>query len=159
MSAPISPTIAVVDNDADRYSFLHKLQQHKRAQLLFFPDGRSALRVTSVLTPSFWLVNDRLTDMRGLDCVEMLVELHPDARVFLIADEYNVDDERQCFRFARVKYLCRPLDVQWLSRLLPSISAIRPETDGPDIKSSVSVADRIENHQTTRGPTRAPPDD
>lgn len=120
MSQPYLPTIAVVDGNGERYPFLTELERRGRLQVTFLENGRMALRVSSALEPAFWLVNDQLIDMRGIDCIEMLVALHPEARFFLIADTYEANDERLCFRFKRVKYLCRPLDSQWLSRLLKS---------------------------------------
>lgn len=121
------PLVAVVDGDPHRYPFLITLQQQARARLVSLHDGRSALRASnSTLSEvAFWLVNDELADMRGIECIEMLAEVHADSRFFLIADEYKAQDERSCFRFSRVKYLCRPLDTQWLSRLLQSVIGAR----------------------------------
>jgi DNA-binding response OmpR family regulator len=120
MYAPHLPTVAVVDGNVNRYPFLTKLAQQKRTLVLYFSDGRSALRSSRAWSPSFWLVNHALDDMSGIDCIEMLVELTPETRFYLIADAYSADEERLCFRFANVKYLCRPLDELWLSRLLPA---------------------------------------
>jgi two-component SAPR family response regulator len=126
--------VAVVDSDSDRYAFLAKICDQGRACARYFADGRSTLRLSGVFDAPFWLVNEELADMRGIDCIEMLVELYPDSRFFLIADQYNADDERMCFRFARVKYLCRPLDSQWLGRLLQSAFVLPKQpsqADGP----------------------------
>ena len=113
-------TIVVVDKDPDRYAFLNRLQ----ARVIFLPDGRTAVRLSHSLQHAFWLVNSQLVDMPGFECIEMLVDLYPNSRFFLIDDAYDAEQERHCFRFTQAKYLCRPLDIQWLARLLQS----RPTT-------------------------------
>ena len=130
----LNPIVAIVDGNADRYPFLVDLERQGRARVVVVGDGRTALRISASCEPAFWLVNDWLEDMRGIDCIEMLIDLYPDARFFLIADEYNANEERLCFRFKRVKYLCRPLDALWLGRLLHSV--IRPpRATGSDSRS------------------------
>ncbi len=154
--------VAVVDGNPHRYAFLADLQDQGRVQLILLENGRSALRLSAPLEPSFWLVNDQLADMRGIDCIEMLVALYPDARYFLIADEYDANEERLCFRFMRVKYLCRPLDALWLGRLLRSVMrpVMRPQraSDGDEsIPPAVEPRQHSANHHTKRDATRAPP--
>ncbi len=153
----LNPIVAIVDGNADRYPFLVDLERQGRARVVVVGDGRTALRISASCEPAFWLVNDQLDDMRGIDCIEMLVDLYPDARFFLIADEYNANEERLCFRFKRVKYLCRPLDALWLGRLLHSVIRLPPATGGnarssPRHNSPESTPTRNSNVDAPRAP-------
>ena len=140
MNAPNPVTIVVVDDDPHRYEFLSR----QRARVIYLPDGCSALRLSTSFQQAYWLVNSQLPDMTGIECIEMLVELYPQSRLFLIGDHYEADVERLCFRFPGVKYVCRPLDVQWLGRLLQSPPLIKPSSEArPGSKRPHKVPSRF----------------
>ena len=147
MNAPSSLLVAVVGNE-QTCSFLDELQLHGKLRRVMLSSARAALRwphrpaadraingataepgesppgygpaATEMPQPLFWLISRRLPDMDGIALVEMLVQQHAEARFYLIDDRYDAEAERTCFRFARVKYLCRPLDELWLRRVLQS---------------------------------------
>ena len=142
MNTPGLPIIVVIDSHADRYVFLAQLTNDGDARVMMLPDARAALRLSQTPYYLVWFVDSRLPDMRGIDCIEMLVQLYPHSRYYLIADEYDADEERLCFRFRHVKYVCRPLDVQWLSRSLKFLVTRRAGDDDGTPSEPRRVASR-----------------
>ena len=109
--------VAVVTG-APSLDALAVLESFPHVKISRFDNGRSALRADNAC--NVWIVAANLADMSGLDCVEMLAQLHESSRFFLVADQLHQEDEHRCFQLARVEYLGSPLVAQRLVRLLNS---------------------------------------
>ena len=158
MNTPRLPIIAVIDHNTDRYAFVSRLGDEGDVHVIMLNDARAAPAAISRLNCAVWLVDSRLADIRGIDCIEMLVQLYPQAHYYLIADEYDADEERLCFRFRHVKYLCRPLDVRGLGRLLKShvTRQTDPAAEMPPARCPAEAESAGSAHEH-RGPPRGLP--
>ena len=80
----------------------------------FLISGNDALRFAKRQQSGLWVINTRLSDMSGFDLAAMLRSVRPNALVFIIGDEYCLDDEMQALTQGFAKYLCKPLEPSWL---------------------------------------------
>ena len=55
------------------------------------------------------IINVELPDLSGFDLVEMLQPFPKGTTVFLVADQYAVEDEVRALRLGVSSYLCKPL--------------------------------------------------
>ena len=80
----------------------------------FLSSGNDSLRFAKRCHAGLWVINTQLPDMSGFDLAEMLRSVRPSALVFMIGDEYRLDDEVQALTLGLTKYLCKPLDPAWI---------------------------------------------
>ena len=74
--------------------------------------GRDALRTAHVRAVDLWVVNMSLPDMSGLDLCCMLRQRRP-VHAFVIADRYDVDNERAARVFGAAMFACKPVQAEW----------------------------------------------
>ena len=80
--------------------------------------GNEALRLARRSHPAVWLLNSRLPDMSGFDLAQMLRRIEPHARIFLVSDEYQAEDELQSLTLGLSKHLCKPVEPAWIFQAL-----------------------------------------
>ena len=56
------------------------------------------------------IINVELPDLSGFDLVEMLRPIPKGTAVFLVGDQYALEDELRALRLGVGSYLCKPLD-------------------------------------------------
>lgn len=121
--------VVIVDPSFDRYGDFVAEAQAGTVGLHFCADGRSAMRLARRFRADVWLVSDQLPDVCGLDLVEMLAssvtrsETAPagagDGRkgrgmrsgIFVVADEYRIEDEQRALAAGVAGYLVRPVTI------------------------------------------------
>jgi PleD family two-component response regulator len=145
--------VVVVDASPDRYGDFVQAAQNGEVGLHFCVDGRSAIRLARRFRADIWLVSADLPDMAGFDLLEMLSAhvlqgsvdpLLSGSRisldrighgmrsgVFVIADEYSIEDEQRALVSGVAGYLVRPVTVDM-------IRATRAPTE-PDVSKVDSV--------------------
>ena len=123
--------IVIVDASCDRYGDFVQAAQAGEVRLHFCVDGTSAIRLSRRFRADAWLVAVDLPDMSGFDLLEMLVpsvlqaEVDPlrggsslslvrvgeatRSGVFIVSDEYRVEDEQRALESGVAGYLVRPL--------------------------------------------------
>ena len=113
LSAP-SNRIAIVDSSPEDYIELLAAADRPGVSIHFLISGNDALRFARRYHSGLWVINSQLPDMSGFDLAEMLRSVHRSAVVFLIGDEYRLDDEMQALTLGLAKYLCKPLEPSWI---------------------------------------------
>lgn len=125
--------VVIVDPSFDRYGDFVAEAQLGNVGLHFCADGRSAIRLARRFRADVWLVSDQLPDMCGLDLVEMLstpvmqAEVDPmlpgassslgrlgrgmRSGIFVVADEYRIEDEQRALASGVAGYLVRPVTI------------------------------------------------
>ena len=53
--------------------------------------------------------------MSGFDLAQMLRHRKPGVRIFIVGNEYDVEDEIETLSLGLTKYLCKPLDDSWIN--------------------------------------------
>jgi CheY-like chemotaxis protein len=125
--------LVIVDAACDRYADFVAAAQRGEISLHFCVDGRSAVRLARRFRANAWLVAAELPDMSGLDLVDMLSPhvnqggvdpLRGGARIsldrcggtghsaiFVVADDYRLDEEQRALGSGVAGYLVRPVSL------------------------------------------------
>ena len=130
--------VVIVDPSFDRYADFVAEAQAGEVGLHFCIDGRSAMRLVRRFRADVWLVSDQLPDVAGLDLIEMLSaavtrsdavtrsETDPTSTgsssagrsgrgmrsgIFVVADEYRIEDEQRPLAAGVAGYLVRPVTI------------------------------------------------
>lgn len=123
--------IVIVDPACDRYGDFVQAARSGDVGLHFCSDGRSAVRMARRFRADVWLVSTELSDMSGFDLLEMLVPhvTHADvdpmlsgapislgrigegghSAIFMVADDYRLEDEQRTLASGVAGYLVRPI--------------------------------------------------
>lgn len=123
--------IVIVDSACDRYADFVAAARAGEIGLHFCSDGRSAVRMARRFRADVWLVSTDLADMSGFDLLEMLSThvVHGDvdpmlsgsrisldrlgeaqrSAIFMVADEYRLEDEQRALVSGIAGYLVRPI--------------------------------------------------
>jgi len=123
--------IVIVDPACDRYADFVAAARAGEVGLHFCSDGRSAVRMARRFRADVWLVSTELADMSGFDLLEMLSthvvhgEVDPmlsgarisldrlgegqRSAIFMVADEYRLEDEQRALVSGIAGYLVRPI--------------------------------------------------
>jgi DNA-binding response OmpR family regulator len=99
--------IVVTDPRPKDYRDLTALAGEQGWHVHFLTSGRAAIQFAPRGHPALWVINVRLPDMLGFDLLEMLRAQAVAARVFVVADHYDAEDERQACRRGADLYLCK----------------------------------------------------
>jgi DNA-binding response OmpR family regulator len=123
--------IVIVDPACDQYADFVQAARAGEIGLHFCSDGRSAVRMARRFRADVWLVGTELADMSGFDLLEMLSThvVHGDvdpmlsgsrislgrlgegqrSAIFMVADEYRLEDEQRALVSGIAGYLVRPI--------------------------------------------------
>jgi CheY-like chemotaxis protein len=116
MKQILTPSIRVAIVDASPQDYCALLADAGRpgVSIHFLIDGNDTLRFAKRCHCGLWVINRQLPDMSGFDLAQMLRSVRPSALIFLIAEQYNLDDELQTLTLGLAKYLCKPLEPAWI---------------------------------------------
>jgi DNA-binding response OmpR family regulator len=116
MKLPSAPSIriTIVDSAPQDYVALLAAADAPGVSIHFLSSGNDALRFARRCHSELWVINSQLPDMSGFDLAEMLRSVRRSTLVFLIGDEYRLDDEMQALTLGLAKYLCKPLEPSWV---------------------------------------------
>ncbi len=128
-ASPQPITIAIVNANSSDYDELLSVTDSSNVSVCFLSKGSDALRLVRRWDIDLWIVNAALADMSGFDLAQLLRRSRRGARIFLIDDEYRVDNELRALSQGMTKYLCKPLDPAWifgwaLPRLAPAMAFV-----------------------------------
>lgn len=123
--------VVIIDPACDRYGDFVRAAQVGDVGLHFCCDGRSAVRMARRFRADVWLVSSELQDMSGFDLLEMLSPhvVHGDvdpmlagarislgrigevtrSAVFIVGDEYRLEEEQRALASGIAGYLVRPV--------------------------------------------------
>ena len=78
-----------------------------------FANGREALRSNPEESPTMWMINAQLTDMRGADLVAMLRSRGSNNPMTIVSDSYSVEDEMEARQLGTM-YFVKPIEQELL---------------------------------------------
>jgi len=131
--------VVIVDPKIELYGDFVQEAQEGNVGLHFCVDGRSAVRLARRFRADVWLVSDQLPDIDGLDLVEMLapqvmqanvdptrsgstrslsnVDRNERSGIFIVADDYCLEDEQRALSCGVAGYLVRPVTMDVISTM------------------------------------------
>jgi len=129
--------IVIVDSAIHHYADFVAAARKGIIGLHFCADGRAAMRMAKRFRADIWLVAGDLPDMSGFDLLDMLTEDieqssvdplrsgsavslgHLDevakSRVYVVADEYRIEDEQRALAAGVAGYRVRPVTLDILN--------------------------------------------
>jgi len=131
--------VVIVDPKIELYGDFVQEARQGNVGLHFCVDGRSAVRLARRFRADVWLVSDQLPDIDGLDLVEMLapqvmqanvdpnrsgatrslsnVDRNGRSGIFIVADDYCLEDEQQALSSGVAGYLVRPVTIDVINSI------------------------------------------
>lgn len=128
--------IVIVDPEYDHYRDFVAAARAGEVGLHFCNDARSAVRMARRFRADVWLVRSELVDMAGFDVLEMLAAqvVHgdvdplltgskisldrlgdrPRSAIFMVADDYRLEDEQRALASGIAGYLVGPITVDMI---------------------------------------------
>ncbi len=129
--------IVIVDSAIHHYADFVAAARKGLIGLHFCADGRAAMRMAKRFRADVWMVSGELPDMSGFDLLDMLAEDieqssvdplrsgssvslgHLDelvkSRVYVVADEYRIEDEQRALAAGVAGYRVRPVTLDILT--------------------------------------------
>ena len=123
--------ILVVDSKLSDYDDLLRLAVADGCEIRFLTSGRAALRQWREVQAGLLIISVELPDLSGFDVVEMLQPFPKGTIVFLVANQYAVEDEVRALRLGVSSYLCKPLAGSVLCQCRSNQSAGQADRAGP----------------------------
>jgi DNA-binding NarL/FixJ family response regulator len=119
-------TVIVVDPNHEDYADLLTEAHAADVNVRILSTGSAALRYARHCRGGLWLVNTQLPDMSGFDLAQMLLHRCFDLRVFMVGDDYDVEEELQTLATGLSMYVCKPLAASWIAQWgLPRLASGR----------------------------------
>lgn len=120
MSSPQPTTngtldVLIVDPKPGDYAQLAATLVEEPFVFRYLSTADEALRVLPGSGMALWLINTRLPDMSGFELYELLRARHDGAPIYLIGDEYTVQEELRSRACGAALYMCKPPDAAWLA--------------------------------------------
>jgi DNA-binding NarL/FixJ family response regulator len=137
--------IVIVDPYVDRYAAFVTAAMDGEIGLHFCSDALSAIRLARRFRADVWLVSEELPDMEGFDLLPLLAEqvsqgeVDPLLRgrrqslgsvgqsrhsgIFIVADDYSIEDEQRALAAGIAGYLVRPVSAELVQALRPTEAA------------------------------------
>lgn len=131
--------ILIVDDDViyrDRLARSFRLAGHEVAVA---GDGESAITTAREFLPTAAVLDLRMPEMGGLECLKLLVEDHPEVKVVMLTGYGSIASAIEAVRAGAADYLTKPADTDQILAVLSGEPM--PEVDGG---SSVPSLERLE---------------
>jgi DNA-binding response OmpR family regulator len=99
--------IVVVDSRPIDYRNLPRLAGEYGWHVHFLTNARAAVRFVKSSGIDLWIIGVRLPDMSGFELFEMLRDQLLGTPVFIVAEQYDADEERRACSCGATFYLCK----------------------------------------------------
>jgi DNA-binding response OmpR family regulator len=109
--------VVVVDPQWKDYAALLEELTGKSVGFHFLRCGRDALRLARTHGADLWVVHVGLLDMPAFDLCAMLKDGRPDSVIYLVADDYDIEDERAARGCGASLFTCKPVQAAWFEFL------------------------------------------
>ena len=109
-----SAMLAIVDANVSDYDDVVRAAESEGIKVHFLRTGNEAMHFARRQQAGSWLINTRLQDMSGFDLAAMLRVAGQRVRVFMVSNEYSVDDELHTLTLGLAKHVCKPVEPSWI---------------------------------------------
>ena len=131
-------TLLIVDDDAPLRNRLARAMEKRDFQVETAQSVAAAIEAARLSPPAYAVVNLRLEDGNGLDVVEVLHEIRPDARVVMLTGYGNIATAVAAVKRGAVDYLAKPADADDVEAAL-----LAPPGQKPPPPENPMSADRV----------------
>ena len=131
-------TLLIVDDDAPLRNRLARAMEKRNFQVETAESVAAAIESARQTPPAYAVVDLRLEDGNGLDVVEVLHEIRPDARVVMLTGYGNIATAVAAVKRGAVDYLAKPADADDVEAAL-----LAPPGQKPPPPENPMSADRV----------------
>lgn len=105
--------VAVVDPRPADYAALLDVAARRKMRVEFLLRGRDALQLARTVGADLWVIHVALPDMSGFDLCTMLRTHAHRPVIYMVTDEYRVEDERAAWVHGASLFGCKPVPESW----------------------------------------------
>jgi DNA-binding response OmpR family regulator len=112
------PRVLVVDDEPDAVELLRGFPLAKGHEVLAASNGEEALRRVKEKRPHLILLDVRMSKMNGLEVLKQVREIDHEVGVIMVTAVHEEETGRQALQLGAFDYITKPLDLQYLERVL-----------------------------------------
>jgi len=143
-TSPKGPRILVIDDDPEvRYS-LQRVLSGKGYEVAEAESGEAGLKVAEDFKPAVVLTDNRMGGMSGVEALQHLRSLVPEAMVVLMSAFATSQTAIEAMKFGAFDYLVKPFDPPKLLALVESALATYRDRGGEFVQSRLNTEDYSE---------------
>lgn len=132
-------TILVLDDDSVFVGVMQRALQRRGHQVLAACNSRDALELARQTPPSHAVVDLKIAQESGLDCIAPLLAINPGLRILILTGYASVATAVTAIKAGAFDYACKPLDANAILAKLgleqdsPALAAAATETAAPTL--------------------------
>ena len=125
-----TPTLLVVDDDAEAFSLIERLATEMGFEVVREIDGRAALAALPALRPDGVIVDVGLSDIDGLRMLREIQAVDPQSQIILMTESGTIGSAVDAIKAGALDYISKPFEVERFKDLLVTVrkSVERRET-------------------------------
>ena len=125
-----TPTLLVVDGDAEAFSLIERLATEMGFEVVREIDGRAALAALPALRPDGVIVDVGLSDIDGLRMLREIQAVDPQSQIILMTESGTIGSAVDAIKAGALDYISKPFEVERFKDLLVTVrkSVERRET-------------------------------
>jgi two-component system response regulator RegA len=141
MNTATAPSILVLDDDITFVEILGRALRKRGYTVLQACTIESALTQAATAPPKFAVVDMKISQQSGLDCIAPLLAINPSIRVLILTGYSSITTAVAAIKIGAFDYACKPLDADEILLKLGLGPATGPSTSLPAAPLSI---DRLE---------------
>ena len=118
MGLNVSPTVLIVDDDADIGKMLCRFFESSGYMAMAADSGAMALQAIASRDVSVVLLDLGLPDMDGLEVLKKLKKMKPDLPVIMATGDNDEDKAHQAVELGAWDYVTKPIDLEFLRNIV-----------------------------------------
>ncbi len=126
-----APLLLLLDDDAVFVSVMQRALLRRGYRVVTATDSQQALRLAQQTPPGHAIVDLKIAQESGLDCIAPLLALNPDMRILMLTGYASVATAVSAIKAGAYDYACKPLDADTiLAKLgLGTADSVQAEPD------------------------------
>ena len=110
--------VLVVDDEPDAIDLLRQFLMAKGYEVLAASNGEEALRKVKEDRPHLILLDVRMPKMSGLEVLKQVREIDHEVGIIMVLEVNEEETGREALRMGAFDYITKPLDFDYLERIL-----------------------------------------
>jgi DNA-binding NtrC family response regulator len=110
--------VLIADDDPFTRDVLSRFLGEKGFEVDVAVDGERALKAIETFAPDIVLLDIRMPNMDGLECLQRITDDGIDCGVIMISGEADVDMARQTLTMGAADFIYKPFDLEYLETSL-----------------------------------------
>lgn len=134
-------SILIVDDDEVFCEVLSAAFEKRGYQSFVAQTIDQASNITSKELPTYAVVDLKLAQESGLDCLKKLKDIHPDIRMLILTGYSSIATAVSAIKLGAVDYACKPLDAD---EILESLTASAKDAEKTGIADDPITVKRLQ---------------